>query len=321
MRRTLYLERSKSYVAAVWNGWTVPDGRFAPSPSAPLHVGNLRTALAAWLFARHDRARFTLRIEDLDRERCSSRYEATQIDDLARLGLDWDGEVVRQSQRTELYRDALDRLVAAGRVYPCWCTRAEVRAASSAPHGPLPEGAYAGTCRELTTSQRADLQRSGRPNALRLDARGEAITFEDRYCGEVSAVVDDFVLWRADQTPAYNLAVVVDDSDQEIGEVVRGADLLDTTARQLLVGRLLGYETPRYAHIPLVLGADGNRLAKRHGSVTLSDLALLGRSESDVLSWIATSLGLAERGEIVTPKGLVARFEPDQMPLEPSVFS
>ena len=210
-----------------------PDGRFAPSPSGPLHLGNLRTALLAWLFARSAEARFLVRVEDLDPGRSRREHEAGQLADLAALGLDRDGPVVRQSERRELHRAALEALRAAGRVYPCWCTRAEIREAASAAHGPLAEGAYPGTCRELSAAQRTERERGGRPAALRLDAGGERVAFVDRLHGEVEGVVDDLVLWRNDDTPAYNLAVVVDDADQGIAEVVRGDDLLDSTPRQL----------------------------------------------------------------------------------------
>jgi len=291
------------------------DGRFAPSPSGRLHLGNLRTALLAWLFARAGGGRFLLRIEDLDRARSRPQHERTQIDDLRAIGIDWDGEPMHQSSRTERYREALGRLSAAGRVYPCWCTRAEIRAAAEAPHGALPEGAYPGTCRRLSAAERAERERSGRPAALRLDARAAAVEFEDRLHGRVSGVVDDFVLWRGDDTPAYQLAVVVDDHDQDVNEVVRGDDLLDSTPRQIHLARLLGLREPRYAHVPLVLGEDGARLAKRHGAVTLGDWAA-----EAALSWMAASVGLAEPGERVRAEDLIERFEPRALPRTPTIL-
>jgi glutamyl-tRNA synthetase len=295
------------------------DGRFAPSPSGPLHLGNLRTALLAWLFARSAGARFLVRIEDLDAGRSRRGHEAGQLADLAALGLDWDGPVLRQSEQRERHRAALETLRAAGRVYPCWCTRAEIREAASAAHGPLPEGLYPGTCRHLSAAQRAERERGGgRPPALRLDADGERIAFVDRLHGSVEALVDDLVLWRGDDTPAYNLAVVVDDAEQRIGEVVRGEDLLDTTPRQLLVQRLIGLPAPSYAHVPLVLGPDGARLAKRHGAVTLADRAARGEAPAYVLAWMARSLGLAAAGEAVDPALLLARFDPATLPHEPA---
>jgi glutamyl-tRNA synthetase len=226
------------------------DGRFAPSPSGPLHAGNLRTALVAWMRARSKGARFLLRIEDLDPQRSKREHERAQIEDLRAIGVDWDEPPVRQSERHALYAEALAELERQERVYPCWCTRAEIRQASQAPHGPLPEGAYPGTCRRLTAAQRAEREReTGRAPALRLDSRSEA--------------VDDFVLRRHDGAWAYNLAVIVDDADQGIGEVVRGEDLVDTTPRQLLLADLLSLAKPAYIHVPLVTDEAGRRLAKR----------------------------------------------------------
>jgi glutamyl-tRNA synthetase len=299
----------------------MPTGRFAPSPSGPLHLGNLRTALLAWLFARSAGSEFLLRIEDLDPARSRPEHEAGQLADLRAIGIDWDGEPVRQSERTELYRAAVARLENAGAVYPCWCTRAEIRAAAEAPHGPLPGGAYPGTCRHLTATERSERERiAGRPPSLRLDASAAAVTFDDRVHGHVDGVVDDFVLWRWDDTPAYNLAVVVDDADQAIDEVVRGDDLLDTTPRQVLLQRTLGLPTPAYAHVPLVLAPNGERLSKRHGAVTLADRAGLGETPPDVLAWMASSLGLTEPRERPAAEELVARFDPAALPHGPTTF-
>jgi glutamyl-tRNA synthetase len=291
------------------------DGRFAPSPSGRLHLGNLRTALLAWLFARSGAGRFTLRIEDLDRARSKLEHERTQMEDLRAIGLDWDGEPLRQSTRTERYREALEELRRHGRVYPCWCTRAEIREAAEAPHGPLPEGFYPGTCRRLSDAERAQRERSGRPAALRLDAGAAQVEFEDRLHGHVSGIVDDFVLWRGHDTPAYQLAVVVDDTDQGVREVVRGDDLLDSTPRQIELARLLGLPFPRYAHVPLVLGPDGARLAKRHGSVTLAEW-----DPAEALGWMVSSLGMGEAGERRAPAELLERFDPDSLPREPTTF-
>ena len=291
------------------------DGRFAPSPSGRLHLGNLRTALLAWLFARSGGGRFLLRIEDLDRARSRPEHERQQIEDLRAIGLDWDGEPLRQSARTERYRETLEELRRRGRVYPCWCTRAEIRAAAEAPHGPLPEGLYPGTCRRLSAVERAERELSGRPAALRLDAGAAQVEYEDRLHGHVAGIVDDFVLWRGDDTPAYQLAVVVDDADQGVREVVRGDDLLDSTPRQIELCRLLGLPLPRYAHVPLVLGPDGARLAKRHGSVTLAQ-----RDPAEALGWMVSSLGMGEIGERVSPQELLDGFDPDALPREPTTF-
>ncbi len=298
------------------------DGRFAPSPTGPLHLGNLRTALLAWLFARSQRARFLVRVEDLDRSRVRPGVEEAQLDDLRALGLDWDGAVERQSERMELYEEAIARLDAAGALYPCYCTRAEIRASASAPHGIAAADRYPGTCRELTKAERAEREASGRPPALRVRVGGARIAFEDRLVGHYEDEVDDFVVRRNDGAPAYQLAVVVDDVDQGVGEVVRGADLLDSTPRQVLLARMLGLPVPSYAHVPLVLGPDGRRLAKRHGAVTLADRAALGEDPEEMLAWMALSLGLAGPGERpASAAGLLARFDPDRLPREPTVWS
>jgi glutamyl-tRNA synthetase len=244
-----------------------------------------------------------------------------QLADLAALGLDWDGPVVRQSVRLELYAAAIAQLDGEGLLYPCYCTRAEIREAASAPHGALREGSYPGTCRELSAARRAELELAGRPPALRLRAGGAVVAFRDRLLGARRDTVDDLVVRRNDGAPAYNLAVVVDDAAQGVGEVVRGEDLLDTTARQLHLGALLGLPAPAHAHVPLVLGPDGARLAKRHGAVTLADRAAAGESPLDVRALLAASAGLARPGERPTLDELLARFDPDALPREPSVLT
>ena len=309
----------------------VPTGRFAPSPTGPLHVGNLRTALLAWLFARSSGSTFLVRIEDLDRAAAREHHVRAHLADLKALGLDWDGEVVRQSHRFGRYEAALDRLAADGLLYPCYCSRREVLAAVSAPHGPQPGGAYPGTCRDLTPRDRAAREAGGRRPAWRVRAGGQRVEVVDRLHGGFDAVVDDFVVRRADGAPAYQLAVVVDDADQRVGEVVRGDDLLDSTPRQAWLGRRLELPIPTYAHVPLVLGADGERLAKRHGAVTLSDLAAAGASPASVLTSMAVSLGLAVAGEAdaaatagLSADALVAilveRFDPAGLPRRPWTF-
>jgi glutamyl-tRNA synthetase len=282
-----------------------PDGRFAPSPTGTLHLGNLRTALLAWLFARSAGGRFLVRMEDLDAGRVKPGSAEEQLADLAALGIDWDGEVVFQSARLSSYAAALERLRGEGLLYECFCTRAEIRAAASAPHGPLPEGAYPGTCLRLTAAELAEKRAAGRPPALRVRAGGAVVAFEDRLMGRFEGVVDDFVVRRNDGAPAYNLAVVVDDAAQAVGEVVRGSDLLDSTPRQLWLARALGLAEPAWAHVPLVLGPDGARLAKRHGAVTLREV-----EAGAALAWMASSLGLEGR----TARELLASFDPARLP-------
>ena len=295
-------------------------GRYAPSPTGTLHLGNLRTALLAWLFARSQGARFLMRIDDLDSGRVRPGVQEQQLADLAALGLDWDGPVVRQSERRELYDEALATLDAGDHLYPCYCTRAEIREAASAPHGAQSEGAYPGTCRELTRAQRAECEQAGRPPALRLRADEAAVSFTDRLLGAYEGVVDDLVVRRNDGAPAYNLAVVVDDTAQGVGEVVRGADLIETTPRQLHVAAVLGVAAPGYAHVPLVLGPDGARLAKRHGAVTLANRVAAGESPAQVRAVLARSVGLAGGGETPDLSELLARFEPSVLPTEPAVL-
>ncbi len=292
-------------------------GRFAPSPTGPLHLGNLRTALVSWLQVQADGGEWWVRMEDLDRVTASATHAADQLQSLAALGMRPDGEVVRQSDRFDLYRDALATLQAQGRVYECFCTRREIRDAAQAPHGDLPGDAYPGTCRRLTTAQRAELVANGRPPALRLAADGERFVVHDLIAGTFEGVSDDVVLQRNDGVPAYNLAVVVDDAQQGITHVTRGDDLLSSTPRQRLLQDLLQLSEPVYAHVPLVLAVDGVRLAKRHGAVTLDDLARRGVGPEQVLSRLAASLGLSAPDEPVALADLVPRFRIDALPRQP----
>lgn len=300
------------------------DGRFAPSPTGDLHVGNLRTALVAWLFARSAGSRFLVRMEDLDTGSVRAVFYDRHLADLRALGLDWDGEVVRQSDRLDRYRDAIADLVRGGRTYPCFCTRREILEAASAPHGSAPDGAYPGTCRDLTEAQRAAHEAAGRPPALRLCGDPDPVSFVDRQAGRSTGLVDDVVIRRNDGTPAYNLAVVIDDVAQGIGEVVRGDDLLSSTPRQIHVARALALTPPAYAHVPLVLAPDGSRLAKRHGSVTLADRADRGQDPASVAGELAASLGLVPPGRSLTPadlRRLADDFDPRTLPTAPWIMA
>ncbi|MDO5083430.1 tRNA glutamyl-Q(34) synthetase GluQRS [Arachnia propionica] len=270
---------------------TVVD-RYAPSPTSDLHVGNLRTALAGWLLTRAAEGSWRLRIEDLDaaRVRAADGAAVRQLADLRALGLAWDEEVVTQSQRHDAYRDAL--AVLAGRTYECFCTRREIAQAVSAPHGD--PGTYPGTCARLSTRER-EQRRRVRPAALRIRAEGVGFTVTDRFHGQVTGPVDDFVLVRGDGVPAYNLAVVVDDLFQGVTQVTRGADLLGSAPRQAWLATQLGGTPPCYAHIGLVTNDDGARLAKRDGAVTRTDLHGLGWSDADLMAELTDSLGLGRQ--------------------------
>ena len=295
-------------------------GRFAPSPTGDLHLGNLRTAAVAWLSARAAGGGFIVRVEDLDRAQASVEQERSQLADLAAIGLDWDGAVVRQSDRFDLYERALDQLQSEDLVYECFCSRREIReeikASPRAPHGF--QGSYPGTCRDLSEDEKAARRSVGRPAALRLRTDGRRIAFIDKLVGEMDGYVDDVVLRRNDGVPAYNLAVVVDDAEQGITEVVRGDDLLPSTPRQILLQELLGLPSVDYLHVPLVVDAGGERLAKRQDNpITLRDLRSAEVPTAAVVSWIGVSLGLALPGERFELDTLVDRFDPVLVPPDP----
>lgn len=297
-------------------------GRFAPSPTGRLHLGNLRTALLAWLFARSRGERFLLRFEDLDTSSVRDEHYVTQADDLAALGLDWDGAPVRQSERMGLYRSAIADLVAADRVYECFCSRKDIREASQAPNGPaVPSGHYPGTCRSLSASERRRRAASGRPPALRFRSDGGERSLHDIIRGPFASAFDDFVVRRGDGTPAYNLAAPVDDAEQGVTLVVRADDLLDSTPRQLALLEALGLGHPEYAHVPLVLNGVGDRLAKRDGSVTLADRGSMGQDPVSVRSALAASLGLCEPFDRPTLSELVDRFDASTLPRHPWTLS
>ena len=281
-------------------------GRFAPSPTGELHLGNARTALLSWLWARAAGGSYVLRVEDLDAPRVRPGLAEQQLEELRWLGLDWDGEVCRQSARAAAYDAAIARL--GEQVYECFCSRAEI-AAASAPHALSEEGPrYPGTCRALTRAQR-DARRKLRAPALRLRVPDGPIAFDDELAGpqafDVQAQVGDFVLRRADGVHAYQLAVVVDDAEARVTQVLRGADLLPSTARQLLLYRQLGSPAPRWAHAPLVLSASGERLSKRDGAVSLAALRSGGADPAAVVARLAQLSGLEPRR---SPRELVAGF-------------
>ena len=282
---------------------TVPVvGRFAPSPSGRMHLGNVFSCLCAWLSARSQGGRVVLRIEDLD-DRCKKPEVAAQlIDDLAWLGLEWDEGPYYQHERTDLYVEALHKLQDMGLTYPCFCTRAELHAAS-APHASDGTPIYRGTCRGLTAAEVAE-RSLRRPPATRLRVPGvddtdhDVIEFVDRtygaQCEALATECGDFLVRRSDGVFAYQLAVVVDDAAMGITEVVRGCDLLGSTPRQIYLQLLLGLPTPRYAHIPLLVAPDGRRLSKRDRDLDLGELRARFGTPEALLGWLAGQTGLAD---------------------------
>jgi glutamyl-tRNA synthetase len=273
-------------------------GRFAPSPTGRLHLGNARSALLGWLQARAAGGAFLLRIEDLDRARCKPEHVSDLLRDLEYLGLTWDEEPLVQSRRGDAYEEALRALTGGGRIYPCFCSRTEIARAASAPHGLSEEGPrYPGTCAALPPEEarRRALERSA---ALRFRPRPGVTAFEDLLHGrseqDVEAVVGDFVVRRNDGVASYQLAVVVDDAFSGITHVLRGDDLLSSTPRQLQLFEALGLPPPRYAHVPLLLGTDGKRLAKRAGAFAVTELRQAGVPAERVVGLLAAWSGLGE---------------------------
>lgn len=310
-------------------------GRYAPSPTGALHLGNARTALIAWLAARAQRASFVLRIEDLDRARIVPGAEQALMDDLRWLGIDWDegpdcgGRFgpYRQSERQGFYEATIRRLLADGRVFSCACSRADVARAASAPHAADEEGPrYPGTCRALPPGEAERIAaRHGRGPTIRFQGRGERIAFADEVHGAVEPLgaggLDDFVLRRADGVFAYQLAVVVDDLAMEIDEIVRGDDLLTSTPRQLALYRALGAaREPRFAHVPLLLSPDGEKVAKRRRPVGVASLRAAGADPRDVVGRLALSAGLLDRAMPCLPAELVESFSWARLRREPVVW-
>ena len=265
-------------------------GRFAPSPTGALHFGNLRTALIAFLWARSTDGDFVIRMEDLDRITSSRELGARQLEDLAAIGVTSDHEVIWQSERFATYNSVIDGLTARGLTYECFCSRKEIREAATAPHGDFYERVYPGTCRDLTVSERRERAKS-RPAAIRLRSNLAEASFTDALQGMYEGRVDDVVLRRNDGVPAYNIAVVVDDALQGITQVCRGADLLLSTPSHIHLQQILGYQTPEYMHVPLVIGTDGERLSKRNGAKSLQDYRDAGDTEADVIERLMESIG------------------------------
>ncbi|MCD8383775.1 MAG: tRNA glutamyl-Q(34) synthetase GluQRS [Clostridiales bacterium] len=300
---------------------SIVTGRFAPSPSGRMHLGNAFSCLLAWLSARSEGGRMLLRIEDLDPERCRPDYARQVEDDLRWLGLDWDEGGVDgataccQSRRREIYAHYLNLLQEQGLLYPCFCTRGALHAAS-APHASDGTPLYPGTCRSLSPEERARRSALRRP-ALRIRVPDREISFTDRLQGNyrenLARDCGDFILRRSDGVHAYQLAAVVDDGLMGVTQVVRGRDLLTSTPRQLWLQELLGFPHPDYAHVPLLLSDDGRRLSKRDRDLDLGALRASGQSPESVVGRLAFWAGLLDRPEPVSPRELVDQFSWDKV--------
>lgn len=295
-------------------------GRFAPTPSGRMHLGNLLSALLAWLDARSAGGTLVLRIEDLDTQRTSPEFAQQLMDDLRWLGLDWDEgglePAYMQSRRTAFYEEAFHALEEKGLVYPCYCTRSQ-RMAASAPHRDDGAVVYSGKCFHLTAEERAELERQGRRPAWRVRCPDLAVTIEDGNCGtyteNLARDCGDFIVCRSDGVFAYQLAVVVDDALMGVNHVVRGRDLLCSAPRQAWLHQVLGYEPPEFFHTPLLLAPDGRRLAKRDHDLDMG--ALRERySPEELTGLLACYAGLLERPEKVTAQELVSQFSWAKVP-------
>ncbi|WP_165224586.1 tRNA glutamyl-Q(34) synthetase GluQRS [Aquisphaera insulae] len=299
-------------------------GRLAPSPTGGLHLGHARTFLIAWLSARQAGGRVVLRIEDLDATRARAEAIDSAVADLEWLGLDWDDGPFYQSRRTDLYDNALSRLRDAELVYPCTCTRADILRAASAPHAEDEGPAYPGTCADRSAADAATL--GDRPFAwrFRVSGRTEPVAWDDLFLGRISIdpprLGGDFVVGRQGAGASYQLAVVVDDSQMGVTQVIRGDDLIPSTPRQILLYEALHHAQPQFGHVPLVLGPDGRRLAKRDGSIKLATLRDQGLDPRDLIGLLAHSCGWTDHPAPSSPYHWITRYSPSSIPATPWVL-
>ena len=300
--------------------------RFAPSPTGYLHLGNARTAIFSYLFARHNGGKFVLRIEDTDRERSRREYEEMLLKDLEWLGMDWD-EFYRQSERFDIYREYVEKLLQSGHAYPCFCTPEELEEERREAQKRGVAYRYSGKCRALSPDEVDSLKREGKSFTIRFRVpEGEEVVFEDLVKGYISINADDFgdfVIVRSDGSPTYNFVVVVDDALMGITHVVRGEDHIPNTPKQVLIYRALGFDVPRFAHLPVILGEDRSKLSKRHGAVSVKNYreeGFLPEALFNYLCLLGWSPPSSER-EIFSKEELIGLFDLKDVNSAPAVFN
>jgi glutamyl-tRNA synthetase len=300
-------------------------GRLAPSPTGGLHLGHARSFLIAWLAARQAGGRVVLRIEDLDASRVRPEASTAAVADLAWLGLDWDEGPHVQSERRHLYATALECLKRSGSIYPCTCTRGDIAAAASAPHAEDEGPVYPGTCAGRTAEDADALVRDRRPFAWRFRATATPVAWDDLALGRLAInpahVGGDFIVAREAIGPAYQLAVVHDDGAMGVTQVIRGDDLVPSTPRQILLYEALGWPPPRFGHVPLAVGPDGRRLAKRDGSIKLATLREAGADPRRLVSWLARTCGWTDRALPSKPHDWIDAFRLDTLPRQPWIVT
>ncbi|MFT7516615.1 MAG: glutamyl-tRNA synthetase [Myxococcota bacterium] len=300
-----------------------PVGRLAPSPTGVMHLGNIRSFLLAWLDIRSRNGTLLMRVEDLDSPRIKQGAAQQLFEDLDWLGLDFDGEIVYQSQRTQLYQSALEQLIEQENVYPCTCSRREIELAASAPHASDGSTVYPLTCYQRYTSASDAAQQAGRQPCWRFHFARPKVEFDDAVCGlktfETSKL-SDFVVCKNNGEASYQLAVVIDDTAQGVTEVLRGDDLLDSTARQIEIYRALGFSQPEFKHVPLVLGQDMRRLAKRHGDTSLKEFRQQKVSPQQLIGWLAYASGITDDLNEMMPHDLLNSFDLSKLKTAPLVW-
>lgn len=299
--------------------------RLAPSPTGALHLGNARTFLLTWLLARQEGWKLILRIEDIDGPRLKRGADRQAMEDLSWLGLDWDQGPDYQAYQIGKYRNAAMGLLSRGLAYPCTCTRSEVETSASAPHVSDGSAVYPGTCRDRYATLEQARDETGRNPCVRFRMPDDVFAFRDLFRGETAisgASLGDFPLLKADGTPSYQLACALDDAESGVTHVIRGDDLLDSTPRQLALMAALGFtHSPAYAHLPLVLGPDGRRLAKRHGDTRLATYRDAGVSPGRVLALLAKWSGIDAPPSLATASDLVGRFDLARLSRGPVTFA